>query len=557
MKMNRIITILLMLSLTACVDEFLDRRMDTNYTKDQVFSTYTTIRNFGIGIYSHLPNGFDRFDGGTLAAASDEAVHSGAIGTVQKLSSGNWGAFSNPDDQWNNLYSGIRKANLFLQESVDYERVIIQDTITDQGRQTYQTQVNDLRWLRAEAHFLKAYFYFELIKRYGGVPIIEEVLTLEDTQGIQRASFGECVNFIENEIQTALVDLRVSWQGFDSDRLLGRATTGAAHALRSRLWLYAASPLHNTGADPEPWEKAAVASFEVIGSGQYNLVGNYRDLFRSSHNSEIIFSRRYPAANSLERSMYPIGFTGAVGGTNPSQNLVNAYETSNGLAISEDPTYDPQAPYVNRDPRLMMSIVTNGSTYKGRAVETFRYGMDGPGKPRATRTGYYQKKYVDEGLDILQGRTSVHAWIYFRYAEVLLNYAEAMNELYGPDGTSEQTPLSAREALNQVRTRPGVNMPAVAVQGKDAFRDRLHNERRVELAFEEHRYWDVRRWGIADEVLNQPILGVSIALNSGGDIEYNEREVESRYFAPHMNLYPIQAVEINKSGGTLTQNPGW
>ncbi|WP_376886002.1 RagB/SusD family nutrient uptake outer membrane protein [Belliella marina] len=555
--MNRIITILLMLSLTACVDEFLDRRMDTNYTKDQVFSTYTTIRNFGIGIYSHLPNGFDRFDGGTLAAASDEAVHSGAIGTVQKLSSGNWGAFSNPDDQWNNLYSGIRKANLFLQESVDYERVIIQDTITDQGRQTYQTQVNDLRWLRAEAHFLKAYFYFELIKRYGGVPIIEEVLTLEDTQGIQRASFGECVNFIENEIQTALVDLRVSWQGFDSDRLLGRATTGAAHALRSRLWLYAASPLHNTGADPEPWEKAAVASFEVIGSGQYNLVGNYRDLFRSSHNSEIIFSRRYPAANSLERSMYPIGFTGAVGGTNPSQNLVNAYETSNGLAISEDPTYDPQAPYVNRDPRLMMSIVTNGSTYKGRAVETFRYGMDGPGKPRATRTGYYQKKYVDEGLDILQGRTSVHAWIYFRYAEVLLNYAEAMNELYGPDGTSEQTPLSAREALNQVRTRPGVNMPAVAVQGKDAFRDRLHNERRVELAFEEHRYWDVRRWGIADEVLNQPILGVSIALNSGGDIEYNEREVESRYFAPHMNLYPIQAVEINKSGGTLTQNPGW
>ena len=557
MKMNRIIIILLMLSLTACVDEFLDRRMDTNYTKDQVFSTYTTIRNFGIGIYSHLPNGFDRFDGGTLSAASDEAVHSGAIGTVQKLSSGNWGAFSNPDDQWNNLYSGIRKANLFLQESVDYERVIIQDTVTDQGRQTYQTQVNDLRWLRAEAHFLKAYFYFELIKRYGGVPIIEDVLTLEETQGIQRASFGECVNLIENEIQTALVDLRVSWQGFDSDRLLGRATTGAAQALRSRVWLYAASPLHNAGSDPALWEKAAMASFELIGSGQYNLVGNYRDIFRSSHNSEIIFSRRYPASNSLERSMYPIGFTGAVGGTNPSHNLVNAYETSNGLPISEDPTYDPQTPYANRDPRMLMSIVTNGSTYKGRPIETFRNGLDGPGKPRATRTGYYQKKYVDEGLDILQGRTSVHAWIYFRYAEVLLNYAEAMNELYGPDGTSEQTPLSAREALNQVRARPGVNMPAVAVQGKEAFRARIYNERRVEMAFEEHRYWDVRRWGIAEEVLNEPILGVSIALSSEGEFEYEEQEVEQRYFAQHMNLYPIQANEINRSGGTLTQNPGW
>ncbi|QDH81118.1 RagB/SusD family nutrient uptake outer membrane protein [Echinicola soli] len=556
-NIKRMIPMLGLLLTGACVEDVLDRRMDTNYTEEQVFSSYTTIRNFGIGIYNHLPAGFDRFNGGTLASATDDALHSGQDGQVQQLAHGNWGAFSNPDDQWEGLYDGLRKANLFLENSEDFENTILRDTITAQGKQTYQTQVNDLRWLRAEAHFLKAFFYFELTKRYGEVPIIEEVLDLEDVSGHERRPYGECVDHMLSELQQAMEGMRDTWDGYDENRMLGRATTGAAMALRSRVLLYAASPLHNPQNDLAKWQLAAEAAYEVINSGRFGLFDNYGNLFRSSSNTEIILSRRYAASNSLERSMYPVGFTGAVGGTNPSQNLVDAYQTANGLSITEDESYDPQQPYQNRDPRLQMSIVTHGATFKGRPVEIWRGGLDGPGRARATKTGYYQKKYVDENLDLLQDRSSVHAWIYFRYGEVLLNYAEAMNEVYGPDGTSEMTPWSAREALNALRARPGVSMPPVTVDGKEAFRDMVRNERRVELAFEEHRYWDVRRWMLGMEAFNSAVRGVQVEKIADGEFYLEYREVDDRFFAPEMYLYPIQAEEINKSRGGLSQTPGW
>ena len=557
MKKNIILFISAVILFSSCVDEFLDRRMDTNYTEEQVFSSYTTMRNFGIGIYSNLPQGFDRFNGGMLASATDDATHSGGNNTVLKLGTANWGAFGNPDDQWSAMYDGIRKANLFLENSAHYRAIIVQDTVTEQGKQSYQTQSNDLMWLRAETHFLRAYFYFELLKRYGGVPIITEVLDNESGFDYSRNSFEEVVTYIESELELAMPDLRDTWSGFDGDRLIGRATKGAAMALKSRVLLYAASPLNNPVNDQGKWIRAAEAAYELIALNQYNLVDNYRNLFRSINNNEIIFARTYAASNGLERNNYPIGFTGAVGGTNPSQNLVDAYETGNGLSISEDPAYDPQNPYENRDPRLQMSIITNGSQYKGRTVETFVEGIDGYKKERATKTGYYLKKYLDEGLDLLQNRTSVHTWIYFRYAEVLLNYAEAMNEAYGPDAVSEGLPMSAREAINTVRQRPGVSMPEVQTASAEEFRWKIKNERRVELAFEEHRHWDLRRWEDAVGVLNQPIRIAVIEKQDEESFSYTYQTGEERVFLEKMYLYPIPAEEINKAGGSLTQNPNW
>ncbi|SFU20059.1 Starch-binding associating with outer membrane [Algoriphagus locisalis] len=557
MKKYSLLFISMIVLFSSCVDEFLDRRMDTNYTEEQVFSSYTTMRNFGIGIYDNLPHGFDRFSGGMLAAATDDAAHAGANNTVQKLGNGNWGAFGNPDDQWSRMYSGIRKANLFLENSADYRAIIVQDTVTEQGKQAYLTQSNDLMWLRAESHFLRAFFYFELLKRYGGVPIITEVLDAESSFDYTRSSFDEVVAYIESELELAMPDLRETWVGFDGDRLIGRATKGAALSLKSRLLLYAASPLNNPSGDESKWIKAAEAAYEVIALNQYNLVDNYRNLFRSINNSEIIFGRSYAASNGLERNNFPIGFTGAVGGTNPSQNLVDAYETINGLSILEDPEYDAQNPYVNRDPRLQMSIIVNDSDYKGRKVESFVGGIDGYGNARATKTGYYLKKYVDEGLDLLQNRSSVHTWIYFRYAEILLNYAEAMNEAFGPDATAEGLPMTAREVVNQVRQRPGVNMPDIAASSTQDFRERIKNERRVELAFEEHRFWDLRRWEDAEEVLSEPIRIAVIEKNSDGMFSYSYQNAEERVFLQKMNRYPIPAEEINKAGGTLQQTPLW
>ncbi|MDR7129544.1 hypothetical protein J2X69_001889 [Algoriphagus sp. 4150] len=557
MKKHIILFIGAIILFSSCVDEFLDRRMDTNYTEEQVFSSYTTMRNFGIGIYSNLPQGFDRFSGGMLAAATDDAAHSGRDNSIQKLGNGNWGAFSNPDDQWTALYAGVRKANLFLENSTDYRAIIVQDTVTEQGKQSYQTQSNDLMWLRAETRFLRAFFYFELLKRYGGVPIITEVLDEGSAFDYTRNSFNEVVAYIEAELELAMPDLRSTWSGFDGDRLIGRATQGAALALKSRVLLYAASPLHNPAHDLSKWTRAAEAAYEVIGMNQYNLVDDYRNLFRFITNSEIIFGRSYGATNELERSNFPIGFTGAVGGANPSQNLVDAYETANGLPIGEDEEYDPQNPYANRDPRLQMSIIVNDSDYKGRKVETFAGGLDGNGTAGATKTGYYLKKFSDEGLDLLQNRTSIHTWIYFRYAEVLLNYAEAMNEAYGPDAVAEGTPISAREALNRVRNRPGVSMPDVEIASREEFRAKIKNERRVELAFEEHRFWDLRRWKDAMEVLSKPLRIAVIEKNADETFTFSYQDAEKRIFLEQMYLYPIPAVEINKAGGKLQQNPNW
>ncbi|MCJ8164303.1 RagB/SusD family nutrient uptake outer membrane protein [Pontibacter sp. E15-1] len=554
-----LLAVSLCLALTACEDDFLDRKIDTNYTEGQVFSSYTTIRNFGIGIYNYLPQGFDRIDGAMLASATDDAVHTGVGRDIQRLTNGSWGPFNNPDEQWGHYYAGIRKANLFLEKTVGYKNTILRDTITADGKQAYQVQSTELGLLRSEARFLRAYFYFELAKRYGGVPVITQVLSPDEDPGLSRSSFEETADFIVSELAAVDAELRESWVGVFDDGMIGRATKGAALALRARVLLYAASPLHNPSGDRQKWVAAAAAAHQVIALSQYNLVNNYRNLFREMHNNEIIFARRYAPSNGFERSNFPVGFEGAVGGTNPSQDLVNAYETKNGLSIEEDPAYNPQKPYTGRDPRLGMTVIVNDSDYKGRRVEIYPGGSDGPGRPRATRTGYYLKKYVDEGLDLQQNRTSNHTWIFFRYAEVLLNYAEAMNEAFGPDQIPADFTLSAREALNMVRSRNGVYMPAVEVMGQDAFREKVRNERRVELAFEEHRFWDLRRWMIADEVLSTPINGVRVSPNADGSFDYNflAQPVEQRTFQDYMYLYPIPRIEIDKSEGRIAQNPGW
>ncbi|UII24879.1 RagB/SusD family nutrient uptake outer membrane protein [Fulvivirga maritima] len=554
-----ILTLLVtMLAIMSCEDNFLDRKIDTNYTEEQVFANYSTMRDFGIGVYTYLPGGFNRINGAMLAAATDDAVHSGTGTDIQSLTNGSWGPFNNPDDHWAHFYAGIRKANMFLENTVEYQTTLYRDTITDEGRNDYRNQTNDIGWLRAETRLLRAYFYFELTKRYGGVPLIAETLEVDGDYNMSRSSVEDCMSYIITEIDALEEDLRLTWVGFEDDNSIGRANWGVALALKARALLYYASPLHNESNDVARWEAAAAAAHDLIALNQYNLAADYEGLFRAITNNEIIFARRYPGSNGLERANYPVGFEGAVGGTNPTQDLVNAYQTINGLPIEEDPAYDPQNPYEDRDPRLNMTIIVNGSDYKNRAVEAFEGGKDGPDKPRGTRTGYYLKKYSAEGLDLLQNTTSAHTWIYFRYAEVLLNYAEAMNEAYGPDDNAGFS-MTAREALNMVRHRADVNMPDVLVAGQAAFREAVRNERRVELAFEEHRFWDVRRWEIAEETIGRPVHGVDIESLGNGEFlyQYPEAPVEDRVFEPQMYLYPLPQNEIIKTSGSLDQTDGW
>jgi hypothetical protein len=568
MKLSQLISGLVLLAvLTGCSKNFLEREIPVNYGEDEVFVSYERMSQAGYGVYTFLFNrfGFHRIDNAMLASASDEADHADVNSSIQRYNMGTWNAASNPEDCWAYFYQGIRRANLFLDNSTDYKNIIYRDTIDAANKAKYEYNVRDVEWLRAEVRFLRAFYHFELIKRYGGVPVMEKATTsVEELQAITRKSFDECVEYIVAECDAVLPLLKETWVGFDSERWRGRVNKGAALALKARLLLYAASPLHNPSNDVAKWRRAAQAAHDVIALNRYALHTNYKDLFRLGNgadgNAEVIFAQHGWARNDFEMYNYPIGYDqGGRGSTSPSQNLVDAYEMkATGQPIGEPGSgYDPANPYAGRDPRLGLSILTNNTSFKGRPLEIWTGGLDGLGKTRATTTGYYIRKFVDEGLNLAQNQSSVHIWILFRYAEVLLNYAEAMNEAYGPEATGGMT-LTAKKAVDMVRARAGVVMPPLPPGlSKDEMRERIRNERRVELAFEEHRFFDVRRWKIAMETENKPIMAMSITRNADNTFSYQVVKAEDRQFTERMYLYPIPEVEVLKSKGNLTQNTGW
>jgi len=235
---------------------------------------------------------------------------------------------------------------------------------------------------------------------------------------------------------------------------------------------------------------------------------------------------------------------------------------STGLGINEAGSgYDPADPYTGRDPRLEMTILFNGAEWVSpNIVQTYYGGLNGPPTANTTKTGYYIKKYMIESISLgpTNPTTSVHYWVIFRYGEVLLNYAEAMNEAYGPEvaGTAPLDDLTALDAVNIVRARTGIAMPSFpAGMSQAAFRDKLRNERRVELAFEDHRFWDIRRWKIGDQTTT--IRGVDITRDPDTDeLTFTPKTVETRVWNDRMYLYPIPQTELFINT-TLEQNPGW
>jgi|HigsolmetaAR202D_1030399.scaffolds.fasta_scaffold00149_20 SusD family. len=556
-----------MIATLAGCSKFLDREIESNYKEEDVFVNYDRIQQAGFGVYAFLYNrfGFSRIQNAMLASASDEADHAEPTADIHKFNTGTWNAVSNPEDCWAHFYQGIRRANLFLEKSVDYKQIIYRDTTDPANKATYEANVQDIAWLRAEVRVLRALYYFELIKRYGGVPIVDRTsYTDEELTQKPRSTFDSCVNYIVRECDEAFPELKDTWVGFSSEKWRGRITKGVALALKARTLLYAASPLHNPSNDLSKWAAAAEAAHKVIELGRYALHNNYQGLFRLGNgadgNPEVIFAIQAGASNTFERLNYPVGYTqGGQGSTSPSQNLVDAYEMkTTGMMINEPGSgYDPANPYANRDPRLGYSILTNNVTFKGRPVEPWVGGLDGLGKLRATTTGYYLRKFVDESLNLEQNTSSVHVWILFRYAEVLLNYAEAMNEAYGPEVTQGYS-MTAKMAVDLVRQRPGVAMPVLPPGlSQEEMRERIRNERRVELAFEEHRFFDVRRWKIASITENMPIMAMRIEKKSDGTFDYKVVKAEDRIFYNKMYLYPIPEVEVLKSKGALQQNPEW
>ena len=534
------------------------------------FSNLTRLRN---NMFTSLPEGYNSNGNAWRASATDESEDVNETENIQDFNTGNWNIYSNPDDSWARNYQGIRKTFDFTEgtDTITFIEYKIPDPVT------YTARVSNMKMWRAEAQFLRAFYYFELLKRYGGVPIVDHKISIfketEYLNTVKRNSFNECVNYISRLCDSAALNLPLKLADI-ANADWGRPTVGAALALKARTLTYAASDLFNKPANNNAlvgytdnnrvarWRAAALANkavLDLMPTAPYSFQSTYPALFqlKTLRSNEVIFERRYPASNTFEVINYPIGYQTGKSGTCPTQNFVDAHEMKTGVPFDWKNPVHAADPYANRDPRLLMNVIVNNSVWKGTNVQLWEGGINGKPLFRASKTGYYLKKYVDETLNLATGQTSAKQWIYFRLSETYLNYAEAMNEAFGPN-VPDTLKVTALQAVNAVRTRIGVAMPAIAaVVTKDELRTKIRNERMIELAFEDHRFWDVRRWMIGDNTLGALIKGVKITKETNGTFKYVPIDLEKRVFLEKMYLYPIPQSEIVKSNGNITQNPGW
>lgn len=539
-----------LITLASCSKETINSKPAQYVGADIVYGNSVFINQAINRLYIYVPGAYNRLGGNSMvASATDEAVNATRNSEAELWGTGLWGPTPSTvrDDNFADAYTGIRATYVYTEE---IHPNIIDGVMAKADRETNYGQ----------ALFIRALLNFELLKRYGGYPIVTHELKANENLNIPKSSFDDCVKYISNLCDTAQTMLKVSYAATD----FGRAAKGAAMALKARLLLYAASPLNNTANDIVKWQNAAAASADIInfqsgGSKVYDLFSSYDALFNTlAGNKEIIFSKMEVNSNTYERLNGPVSITNGEGGTNPSLDLVNAYEMSNGAPFDWNNPAHAANPFANRDPRFAKSILYNGAKWMNNmTIETFEGGKDKIGN-KATRTSFYLRKFlsVNARWNAPIG-TANHSFPLFRYGEVLLNYAEAMNEAYGPDNPSTYG-MTARQAIALIRTRAGLtaNQTVSSATTRDAMRTVIQHERRIELAFEEHRQMDVRRWKTAEQAFNQPVHGLKIVKNNDGTFTYTSEVVEQRVFQPKMYLYPFPQKEISRNS-SLTQNTGW
>lgn len=487
---------------------------------------------------------------------------------------GAWWGWDNRS--WSTKWTNISNCNIF------FERV---DNVgfTDETEKTK---------LVGQVRFIRAFEYWDLIARWGAMPIITKSFSINDREeivGQKRNTYKECIDFLVSELDQAAKELPANWSGDD----YGRATSVAALALKSRILLYAASPLMNedvkipevgyTTPEPDRWQKAAKAATEALDAAQtagyelYNLNGdpskNYQLIFmdNTAANKETLFARMGTSSadgesiSSCDQYNNPNGY-GGWGGNCPLQELVDAYEVVKDDVASKFDWNNPEEkanPYANRDPRFYATILYDGAKWMTRNVETY-FDVDnngtiiGGGKDtkfgndswNASPTGYNMKKFMDEGYALNSWNFCARNWIHLRMAELYLNKAEALYHIGDEEG--------AREALKPVRQRAG--MPAVTATGADLL-EAIKNERRIEFAFEEHRYFDVRRWKEAPKYFGSTVHAITIKKYPDGKKTYEVDKLRSdvggdRKWDDKMYWLPIPKSEMDKNPN-LVQNPGY
>lgn len=554
MKKTHIYSLICLLTLSiGCNDKFLEVAPEVALDEDKVFADPVLAAQFADNAYRYRPDDYLRWTSVTgTSQATDEAVGvdltSNLLYTFYKglyhdhslinpVTTDRY-ALNEVSGVWNMCYTGIRIVNKMLPR-ID---------------QVAWTAAQKPDRIKGEMYYLRAFMYFELIKRFGGVVIIDKAYAPIDDIDFPRSTYEKCVDFILKDIEQAV---KLLPENYDQANY-GRATIGAARALKSRLLLYAASPLHNTTNDVAKWKAAADAAKEVMDMNKYTLHTNYSEILAPPGNgttNEYILTKVRGARNWtwFILSVISPGSGGRIGEFNPTQNHVDLYEMSNGLPITDPRSgYDPANPYANRDPRFYANILYNDAPWQSRKMQMWNGGTDfQSGNTAYTATGYYCRKMWPEVFKTPGTQNAILNFIFFRYGEILLNYAEAQNEATGSD-------VSVYNAINQIRKRAGMpELPAGLT--KEQMRVRIRNERAIELAFEDHRLYDVMRWKKGKEIIAQPVYGMSVARNSNGKFTYAPKkltEFYQRVYEDYMHLYPIPRTEIQKSKN-LVQNPGW
>lgn len=552
----------LCLALCSCEDEYLTvKNVETGVSIDKLYSRYSQVQGVIWEAYSYLPDGLSSM---WREAATDVAESSNESMSSQVFNEGVWNQYNNPDDVWQSNFRGIDQANHFLvnMDKVSFDE--IKTACAEGDSSAYYNAQNNIMLMEGEAYFLKAFFYFELAKRYGGVPLFDQPLDYEDEstwKNVQRNSLDETIKYIVDLCDKAAAIIPSTVTSDYSWYEDGRVTNGAIKALKAKVLLYAASPLFKANGTTATWAQAAAAAHDVIALDQYSLVSSYASLFGSSNSTskEIIFKKRYGSINWFEYAQYPINYVGSTGYSYaPTQNFVDQFEVvgkDGSTVTSENFDWNNAAhaatPYTNRDPRLAATVICNDAKFKSTPVETFTGGSSGLPKQGATKTGYYLLKWVISSVDLVNGTSANHTWSYIRYADILLAYAEAMMNAYGVDQDPLGYGMTAIEAFNMVRNRAKVS----EIAASELTQSRIEHERLVELAFEDQRFWDVRRWNKGSEYFNKPVTRIEITKNADATFSYKVSELENRVYSEKMNWYPIPQSEIVKTG--WSQNANW
>ncbi|OJY84338.1 MAG: hypothetical protein BGP14_18995 [Sphingobacteriales bacterium 44-15] len=586
MKLWFIITVLV-LDVTSCKKDFLETTPLSEFSSADVWKDKSLSTAFINGIYASIDQSMCKY---MLAVYCDEA-HRRDNSSILAFNRGEMTADNiigwQTQPTWNGLYSKIRKCNLFLDNTADAP--------FDKGS------------MEGEVRFLRAWFYYQLTSMFGGVPLVKNAYNLTDDFSIARSPYADCVDFITTELDAAAALLPEVQTGANN----GRVTKGAALALKARVLLHAASDLHNvavfpdfakpellgytSGSRADRWRAAKNAAKAVIDLHLYSLhkaepapgdsiAGNYTEIFLLKKTSEDIWVKFYtsgtiPNDNNLPVMNGPNGY-GGQGNNAVSGNLVDAFEMKDGSRFDWNNPEQAAFPYNNRDARFYADVLFEGAKWGTRPaysidldpqgiVHTGYFerwnasanqmyiepGIDSRNSPfqpgNSGQTLYLCKKFLDPTSVAVEGGVGQEVpWRHLRYAEVLLNYAEACLEL--------EEYNEARDYINMIRKRAG--QPETNETG-DALKQRYRNERRIELMYEDHRFFDVRRWMIASETYGPfykaNVLYKLLPDKTTSSVPTIKHEVlETRSWNDKAYFFPILRNEMNKND-LLIQNPGY